>query len=145
MKLLNHTFFSEHQVQFYETDLMGIVHHSNYLRFFEEARVAWAHSVGLIDYQVPSSASKFAVLETAVRHLAPSFFGDRLRIYVQARASGRARIEFGYEIVKANDNQKLILIATGKTEHVALDSKLQPQRRPQAMQDILEKQKWIEI
>ena len=29
----------DHKVQYYETDGMGIVHHSNYIRWFEEARV----------------------------------------------------------------------------------------------------------
>ena len=64
----------QHRVQFYETDEMGIVHHSNYLRFCEEARVGWAHSLGLIDYQKKGSASMFAVYETKVRHLKPAFF-----------------------------------------------------------------------
>ena len=77
-------FLFQHRVQFYETDTMGVVHHTNYLRFCEEARVAWAHSAGLIDYQKPESASHFAVLETRVQHLKPSFFGDIL----QSRTSG---------------------------------------------------------
>jgi len=35
------TITMSHRVGFYETDAMGIVHHSNYLRFFENARVVW--------------------------------------------------------------------------------------------------------
>ena len=35
------TITMQHRVGFYETDAMGIVHHSNYLRFFENARVVW--------------------------------------------------------------------------------------------------------
>ena len=31
----------EHHVKYYETDQMGIVHHSNYIRFMEEARMYW--------------------------------------------------------------------------------------------------------
>ncbi|MFN8943705.1 MAG: acyl-CoA thioesterase, partial [Pseudobdellovibrionaceae bacterium] len=58
-----------HLVQFYETDQMTIVHHSNYLRFMEEARVAWAKEKGLIDYQKIESASHFAVLESRVKHV----------------------------------------------------------------------------
>ncbi len=74
-----------HKVQFYETDLMGIVHHSNYLRFFEEARVAWAVSRGILDYQKPESASHLAVLETRVKHLKPAKFGDDLHVEIQAK------------------------------------------------------------
>ena len=36
----------EHLIQFYETDAMRIVHHSNYLRWFEEARLVWLSDIG---------------------------------------------------------------------------------------------------
>ena len=35
------------QVNYYETDKMGIVHHSNYIRFFEEARIDFLDKIGL--------------------------------------------------------------------------------------------------
>ena len=70
----------KHRVQYYETDEMGIVHHSNYLRFCEEARVAWAHDRGIMDYQKKGSAALFAVSETKVRHLKPALFGDEVEV-----------------------------------------------------------------
>ena len=39
-----------HQAQYYETDQMGIIHHSNYIRWFEEARIWYMHQVGA-DYR----------------------------------------------------------------------------------------------
>ena len=36
-----------HRVQYYETDQMGIVHHSNYIRWFEEARIDWMRHCGI--------------------------------------------------------------------------------------------------
>ena len=36
-----------HRVQYYETDQMGIVHHSNYIRWFEEARIDWMRDCGI--------------------------------------------------------------------------------------------------
>ena len=75
-------FFFEHRVQFYETDMMGIVHHSNYLRLYEEARVAWAYNRKMIDYQKPESAAYFAVLATEVKHIMPAKFGDVLMDFV---------------------------------------------------------------
>ena len=35
------------QVNYYETDRMGVVHHSNYLRYLEEARYVWMEEMGL--------------------------------------------------------------------------------------------------
>lgn len=140
------TFHHIHRVQFYETDLMGVVHHSNYLRFFEEARVTWARHHGLIDYQTPQSAARFAVIETSVRHKRPSFFGDELLVFVQARASGVLRVEFYYEIFKELGGiETPELVATGHSVHVPLDEKLQPIKRPSSMTEVLEKSVWIEI
>lgn len=40
------SFFYTHKAQYYETDQMGIVHHSNYIRWFEEARVDFFEKIG---------------------------------------------------------------------------------------------------
>lgn len=127
-----------HRVQFYETDLMGIVHHSNYLRFCEEARVAWAHQHGVIDYQRPESASHFAVLETRVRHHLPGRFGDEIAIDVQARRQG-IRVFFEYRLRRGTE-----IISTAETVHVPLNAELKPIRLPQGMRLALEKESWTE-
>jgi acyl-CoA thioester hydrolase len=127
-----------HRVQFYETDEMGIVHHSNYLRFCEEARVGWAHSHGLIDYQKKGSASLFAVYETRVKHVKPAVFGDDVRIDVQARAQG-VRIQLQYRLTVANQ-----IVALAETVHVPLDSQLKLIRPPEAVKKIMEKESWNE-
>ena len=132
-------FHIHHKVQFYETDQMGIVHHSNYLRFCEEARVAWAHNRGLIDYQKPQSAAHFAVLETQVKHLKPAFFGDDLKILVQARGRG-IRIEFQYKILKEE-----VVLVLAQTTHVPLNADLKPIKISQEMKRILEGEAWKEI
>ena len=36
----------EHKTQYYETDQMGIIHHSNYIRWFEEARIDFMDHCG---------------------------------------------------------------------------------------------------
>lgn len=136
-------FIHRHKVQFYETDLMGIVHHSNYLRFYEEARVAWAHSKGLLDYQKPGSASHFAVYETQVKHVKPTFFGDDLEIEVQARTEGN-RLVFQYRLHGRGGE----VCSVAKTIHVPLGLDLKLLRLPADMKAIvnneLEKEPWIE-
>lgn len=133
-------FEAEHLVQFYETDMMGIVHHSNYLRFCEEARVAWADSKGLLDYQKKDSAAQLAVLETRVKHLKATFFADKLKIQVQAKHQG-IRIFFQYRLIRAQDQE---LVAVAETVHAPLDSNLKPKRLSAEMKSALEKEKWTE-
>ena len=130
---------SKHLVQFYETDLMGIVHHSNYLRFFEEARVHWAHNHGFINYQKPESASHFAVLETRVLHKKPAKFGDQLEVDIQAKNEG-IKIIFQYRLLRGNE-----ILALGETIHVSLDKNLKPMRLDKKLVELLEKNQWKEI
>ncbi|WII70951.1 thioesterase family protein [Bdellovibrio sp. 22V] len=132
-------FIHRHKVQFYETDLMGIVHHSNYLRFYEEARVAWAHAKGLLDYQKPGSASHFAVYETQVKHLKPTFFGDDLEIEVQARIDGN-RLVFQYRL-RGRGNSTC---SVAQTVHVALGPDLKLLRLPAEIKTVVEKESWTE-
>lgn len=103
----------------------------------------WAHSHGLIDYQRPMSAAHFAVLETQFKHLKPARFGDDLLIYVQAKRSGFARIQFQYQIHRKSENASQLL-GLGRSLHVALDSELRPIKIPTQMKLILEKQLWTE-
>ena len=133
-------FIHRHKVQFYETDMMGIVHHSNYLRFYEEARVGWAHDRGLIDYQKPESASQFAVYETQVKHLKPTFFGDDLEIAVQGRVEGN-RLIFQYRLIGRNGE----VCSLGKTVHVSLSKDLKLMRMPAEVRAVTEREQWTEI
>lgn len=131
-------FSYQHRVQFYETDLMGIVHHGNYIRFYEEARVAWAHAFGLIDYNKPESASFFAVIETQVRHIKPLKFGDQVNIQVQARMH-KATFEFEYKMFLQD-----VLVSEARTFHAALAKDLKPIRPPANMREIFAREQWTE-
>jgi len=127
-------FHYHHRVQFYETDLMRIVHHSNYLKFYEEARVAWAHERGLLDYQKLESAFSLAVIETRVFHHKPAVFGDHLKIEVKAKLEG-IRMIFAYRILRDED-----VISTGKTVHATLDLNLKLIRPPQNIRSVFNKE-----
>lgn len=131
-----------HQVQFYETDLMGIIHHSNYLRIYEEARVAWAHEKGLLNYQKPESASHLAVYETRVRHIKPGKFGDILRVDVQAKLE-KIKIIFEYKMFRETEGSEELL-SEGRTVHVPLDLNLKLIKPPQTLRTLLENQPWTE-
>lgn len=130
-----------HKVQFYETDLMAIVHHGNYIRFCEEARVAWSHSKGMLEYKDRIASYQLTVLETQVRHLKPCFFGDELEIETQAHIKG-VKLVFEYKMFCLNRNRELVCEA--RTTHAALNEKLRPVRPRNSTREILEKEKWIE-
>ena len=57
-----------HRVQYYETDQMGIVHHSNYIRWFEEARLDFMEKIGCSYAAVEASGIMIPVLSASCQY-----------------------------------------------------------------------------
>lgn len=132
-------FFSyERRVAFSDTDAMGVVHHANYLRYCEEARVGWMREHGLSVTHYPQSDRVLAVLHYQVWHLKPATFEDRLTVKLQVRRKG-ARVQFQYVIYKDGE-----ALAEAETWHIAVDSELKPVRLNSLMLERLEKEAWTE-
>ncbi len=119
---------------------MGIVHHSNYLRFLEEARVFWLRQTGLDAYHGPDRLCLFAVTETRVRHLKPLYFEDQAEIWLESRCQG-ARIFYQYQIFSQRFTDP-ILKAT--TEHVAVDKNMKLIRLPNELREKIGSHPWTE-
>ena len=88
----------QHTVAFYETDAMGIVHHSNYVRFFELARVRW-----LEEYDQPYTAYvdqglNFATTHISADYLTSTRFGDELSVTTWLEWVRGASLRMAYRI-----------------------------------------------
>ena len=68
------------RVFYYETDKMGIVHHSNYLRWFEEARVDVIEQAGLPFETVEAQGLMSPVLSAECEYLLPFMFGETFTV-----------------------------------------------------------------
>ncbi len=135
-------FIYKRHVHFYETDLMGIVHHANYLRYFEEARVAWLRDRKISAYHSADPGNcLFAVYSTEVKHLKPCFFEDHLDIELQAKLEG-IRIIYEYKMLSSRFD---LPVATAKTVHVPVDGSMKIIKLPKPIREVLEKEPWTEI
>lgn len=150
MKHQSHFIF-ERRIHFYETDAMGVVHHSHYLRILEEARVAWLADRGLSHLHFPQANLCLAVIESGCRHYRAARFDDKIKIYVQVRQE-RLKIRMQYGIVPAKFDgtpeeifglQKVL--TWGETVLIAVDRDLKVLRLPFELTKALEKEPWIEI
>ena len=137
---LKDRFIFEHRVNFHETDAMGVVHHSNYVRFFESARVAWINENGLREYHYPFANVTLAVLETSTQHFKPAYFNDLLKIALQVRRE-KLKVRFRYAIYSERFDSA---ICTGEILLVPLNQDNKPTRLPELLVQLLEKEKWIE-
>ena len=99
-------------VNYYETDQMGIVHHSNYIRYFEEARLHWMDEIGL---------SYSGLEELGV--IIPVTFVDTISISVRISKFDGIKMEFAYEVC---DEATGKLRSTGSSGHCFLDKDMRP-------------------
>lgn len=120
------SFSTEVRVRFAETDAQGIAHNSNYLVWFEIARVEYLerHTGGY--QQLRDLGIEALVLESHVRYLQPARFDDRL--VVRARCVEVKGARFRYEYAIERDG---VVIADGWTAHATVDGgTLRPTRVP---------------
>ncbi len=117
----------EHRVAFYETDAMKIVHHANYLHFFERARVLWLeeHDRPYTDYV--DLDLHFAVTGAHIDYHRSANFNDLLRVTVWLEWVRGASMRMAYRVERETE-----LIATGFTEHAAVNSKGRVRRIPKS-------------
>jgi len=115
----------EHRVAFYETDAMGIVHHANYVRFLELARVVWMdeHDRPYRDYA--AEGLHFATTAVELRYHRSASFDDVLAITTWMEWVKRASLRMAYEIRRGDD-----LVASGATEHAMVDLQGRPRGLP---------------
>ncbi len=126
-------FSTDITVRFAETDAQGVVHNSNYLVWFEIARIAYlAEYAGGYPALREQGLESF-VLESHIRYRQPAHFDDRLRIHARIGELRGARFRFDYEIRRDDE-----VIADGWTSHACVDTKtLRPIRIPQALSEAI--------
>lgn len=136
------TWFTYHRrVAYHETDAMGVVHHSNHIKYFEEGRVAWLREKGLIEIHSPLGPYTFAVVDLDIQYSKPALFEDMLEVWVQGKMDG-ARIVFQYALW--SDRAKSVL-AHGKTTLVPLGQDLIPTRLPVAVRNLFNHEEWSQV
>jgi acyl-CoA thioester hydrolase len=114
------------RVRFAETDAQGIVHNSNYLVWFEVARVEYLerHAGGYP--KLRETGVEALVLESHLRIHAPALFDDRLVVRARCGDVRGARFRYEYEISRGGET-----IADGWTSHATVDAEtLRPTRVP---------------
>ena len=86
------------QVHYYETDQMAIVHHSNYIRWFEEARLDFMRQLGCNYCDLEKSGLIIPVVDVSCKYLQSARYDDTLSIHVRLRQFNGVRLVFSYEV-----------------------------------------------
>jgi acyl-CoA thioester hydrolase len=129
------TFSTDAKVRFAETDAQGIVHHANYLVWFELARVEYLDQYAGGYQAFQAEGYEATVVEAHVRYVVPARFGDRVRIWTRCVDVRGARFRYEYAVERIVDG---VLVADGWTSHACVDSKtLRPTRIPTGLAEAI--------
>jgi acyl-CoA thioester hydrolase len=131
----DYRFSTDVTVRFAETDAQGVAHNSNYLVWFEVARIAYLAEYAGGYSAIREQGLESFVLESHVRYGQPAHFDDRLTIHARVGELRGARFRFDYEITRNGE-----VIADGWTSHACVDARtLRPTRIPRALAEAIAK------
>ncbi|MEG1611171.1 MAG: thioesterase family protein [Alistipes sp.] len=128
------------RVWYKHTDQMGIVHHSNYICYFEAARSEFMRELcGMSFAEVESRGIMMPILEVSSKYLRPAYFDELLTVRISIHEFPMARIKFFYEIF--NERQELLNTGSTTLGFVHSDTR-RPCRCPEWFMAMLEA-KWL--
>ena len=105
-----------HKVQYYETDMMGITHHANYIHWMEEARIDFLDQLGFPYTEMEKKDVMSPVKSISCDYKHPCTFGDEISIAVSVISFNGVVLTIGYDM----RNQEGDEICTARSEHVFL-------------------------
>ena len=113
----------EHKVQYYETDQMGCVHHSNYIRWFEEARTAYLEAMDMGYNKMEEAGIISPVLEVEAQYRSMTRYGETVDISMKIVKYNGVRLQLEYQIWDHADGT---VRCTGKSSHCFLNREGRP-------------------
>ena len=107
-----------HKVLYFETDRMGIVHHSNYIRWMEEGRLEYMRLNGVDYLDIENNGILMPVVSIDCKYKTSARFGDTAEIQTKLTYYNGVRMGFEYQIFM---NNKTVLLCEGHSEHCFID------------------------
>lgn len=124
------------KVNYYETDQMGIVHHSNYIRYMEEARLDFMEQIKLYYNAMEQEGIVIPVLSVQCEYKKPFRYGDTMDIYVTPVLFNGVKMRIEYRMC-LHDTEEVYTVAS--SEHCFLNNELKPIRMKRDFVDTYQK------
>ena len=113
----------ERKINYYETDRMGVVHHSNYIRFMEEGRCFWLEQIEMPFESMEEKGITIPVLGVNCNYKRHVTFGDTILIEMFAKEYSGVRLTVGYNITNKETGE---VVMTAETKHCFTNKELKP-------------------
>ncbi len=124
------------QAKYYETDQMGIIHHSNYIRWMEEARIDVLDQLGYPYRRFEEMGYMSPVLHAECDYKKSVRFGDEVKIIVSLQDFGKVKFTLRYDMYNMTEGG--VLSASGTTTHCFLKKDGRPVMMNKEMKEFSE-------
>lgn len=115
----------ERKAVYYETDQMGIIHHSNYIRWFEEARDHWMTEMGISYGEIEERGILIPVLSVSCEYKKAVRYNETVFIEVKLTSFKGVKFSAEYRVTNKETGE---LRVTGTSSHCFVDKELRPIR-----------------
>lgn len=123
----------ERKVYYYETDKMSVMHHSNYIRIFEETRVSYLLQAGMTFEEIEAKGLYMPVLSAECHYKRPLRFDEPFAVYAEITRFNGATLHMVYRIVSRKTGE---LCAEGSTSHCFTNTEMKPVRTKNNYPDV---------
>ena len=117
------SFTYRRKMNYYETDKMGVVHHSNYIRFLEEARGAWMESAGINMEIIEKEGFTIPTIEVNCKYKSHVTSGDVILIKPKMTEYNGVRMTITYEVINEKTGN---IVIEASTKHCFTSRELRP-------------------
>ena len=107
----------QRKVQYYETDMMGVAHHANYIHWMEEARIDFMDQLGFPYAEMEKKGVLSPVKAVSCEYKHPCTFGDEISVTVSVGSFNGVIMAIDYDMRNASGST----VCTAHSEHVFLD------------------------
>jgi acyl-CoA thioester hydrolase len=118
------------RVRYAETDRMGLLHHANYLVYFEQGRTELLRSLGLAYKDLEDQGYLLVITKAEVKYRSPARYDDLLTLRTSVVRTTAVRIDHRYELLRDG-----VLLAEGSTTLACVDREGRPQALPDYLQE----------
>ena len=122
-----------HKVHYYETDKMGITHHSNYIRFMEEARMNYLSETGFTMSRLEAEGIASPVVSLTCDYKVPTTYDDEIEIEVKLTQYTGVKISLSYVMRNVRTGN---VVAEAASDHCFIDAAGRPVAIKKAIPDL---------
>ncbi len=118
------------RVRYAETDRMGLLHHANYLVYFEQGRIELLRALGHTYKDLEDQGFLLVITRMEVRYHRPAHYDDLLTLRTSVARTTMVRIDHQYEVF--HDGQ---LLTEGSSTLACVDRNGKPQALPEFLRE----------